>query len=215
MRPLSIYPRMGNSPSDSADLHGNAPDHAGAVLLLVDVINDLDFPQNEYLVSRCMPLARRIRELKDRCREAGIPVIYGNDNRGKWRSDLETVINQAQREGAPGRDFVRTLVPGPDDYVALKPKHSVFLGTPLDLLLESIGAHTIILAGLTTNACVLVSAGELYVRGFRLFVPRDCVEALTPDVQGPALKLMEESYKAVTNPATELDLRSLVDRPAE
>lgn len=206
---------MGNSPSDSADLHGNAPDHAGAVLLLVDVINDLDFPQNEYLVSRCMPLARRISELKDHCRKAGIPVIYANDNKGRWRSDVEKVVAEAQREGAPGRDFVRTLVPGPDDYVVLKPKHSVFLGTPLDLLLESIGAHTIILAGLTTNACVLVSAGELYVRGFRLFVPRDCVEALTPDVQGPALKLMEESYKAVTTASTELDLRGVLERPRE
>jgi nicotinamidase-related amidase len=206
---------MGNSPADSADLHGNAPDHAGAVLLLVDVINDLDFPNNEYLVSRSMPLARRIRELGERCREAGIPVIYANDNRGKWRSDVQIVLTEAQRDGVPGHDFVRNLLPGPDDYVVLKPKHSVFLGTPLDLLLESIGAHTVILAGLTTNACVLVSAGELFVRGFRLFVPRDCVEALTPDVQEPALKLMEESYKAVTSESTTLDLARLLQAPDE
>lgn len=206
---------MGNSRSDSADLHGNAPDHGGAVLLLVDVINDLDFPQNEYLVCRSMPLAQRMRELKDRCTAVNIPTIYVNDNKGKWRSDVYAVITQAQRDAVPGRDFVRTLLPGPDDYVVLKPKHSVFLGTPLDLLLETIGAHTIILAGLTTNACVLVSAGELYVRGFRLFVPRDCVEALTPDAQTPALKLMEESYKAVTNESTTLDLRRLLQAPDE
>jgi nicotinamidase-related amidase len=138
-----------------------------------------------------------------------------NDNKGTWRSDVQTVVREAQRDGVPGREFARALSPSPDDYVILKPKHSMFLGTPLDLVLESIGAHTVIMAGVTTNSCVLISAGELFVRGYRLVVPRDCVQALTPDAQGHSLRLMEESYKAETELSGDLDLKTLLQPPSD
>jgi nicotinamidase-related amidase len=55
-------------------------------LLLVDVINDMDFEGSESLVRCAEPMARRLHELKRRCRAAGIPTLYINDNFGKWRS---------------------------------------------------------------------------------------------------------------------------------
>jgi nicotinamidase-related amidase len=204
---------MSSSRHDSADLHGNVPDRCGAVLLLVDVINDLDFPQNEFLVKHSVPLARRIVDLKRRCRELGIPAVYVNDNRGKWRSSVEHVIANASREATPGREFARILTPDADDYVVLKPKHSIFLATPLDLVLEHLEAHTVILAGITTNSCVLVSAGEAYARGYRVVVPQDCVQALTPESQTHSLKLMEESFAADTQAAPGLDLARLTQPP--
>jgi isochorismate hydrolase len=120
---------MSHAQDGVADLHGNVPDRSGVVLLLVDVINDLDFPQNESLLREALPLARRILKLKQRCDAAGIPTVYVNDNRGKWRSDVREVLQQVQREGAPGREFAKMLEPAPDDYVVLKPKHSAFFAT--------------------------------------------------------------------------------------
>jgi nicotinamidase-related amidase len=73
--------------------------------------------------------------------------------------------------------------------------------------------HTVIIAGVTTNSCVAISAGDLFVRGYRLVVPRDCVAALTPELQQHALKLMEESYHACTEESTRLDIRALLDEP--
>jgi nicotinamidase-related amidase len=70
------------------DLQGNAPDRSRIVLLLVDVINDLDFPRNEKLVVESVKLGQRMAELKRRCRQAGIPAIYIHDNYGRWRSDF-------------------------------------------------------------------------------------------------------------------------------
>jgi len=204
---------MSHSPVDSPDLHGNVPDQAGAVLLLVDVINDLEFPQNEHLVGHSATLARNISALKQRCSQAGIPVVYVNDNRGKWRSDFHAVVQAATREGTLGRDFARTLTPADDDYVVLKPKHSAFLATPLDLILQSLGAHTVIIAGITTNSCVVLSAGDLFVRGYRLLVPCDCVAALTPELQEHSLKLMEESYHTQTGPLSELDFHEVLGTP--
>jgi nicotinamidase-related amidase len=70
------------------DLHGNAPDQSQVVLLLIDVINDLSFPNNEDLVPRSVALAKSIAKLKKRCKKLEIPVIYVNDNWRRWRSDI-------------------------------------------------------------------------------------------------------------------------------
>ncbi|HZQ69202.1 MAG TPA: isochorismatase family cysteine hydrolase [Terriglobales bacterium] len=201
-----------NSHRQNDDLHGNAPDQCSVVLLLVDVINDLDFPDNDNLVRESEPLAERILGLKQRCRAAGIPTLYVNDNRGRWRSDFCAVVRECSRPGAPGRTMVERLTPADQDYVVLKPKHSAFYATPLDILLEHIGVKTIILAGVTTNACVMITASDIYIRDLKLYVPQDCVAALTDDDQRDALELMHKNFGADIRPSGELDLPALVGR---
>jgi nicotinamidase-related amidase len=197
------------------DLHGNAPDRSPVALLLIDVINDLDFPRNENLVRNSVGLAKRIAALKGRCKKAGIPVIYVNDNKGKWRSEFSEAVKRCSRRSAPGHAMVKRLTPTPADYIVLKPKHSAFYATPLEILLESIGARTIIVAGLTTNACVMITASDCYIRDFELRVPRDCVAALTEAEQRNALTLMEKNFGAQTMPADQIDLKRLTKRRSE
>ena len=195
------------------DLHGNVPDSARTVLLLVDVLNDLDFPQNEFLLSQAPQLGKAIGSLKRKCASAGIPSIYVNDNRGKWRSDHQEVIRAVLRPDAPGREFVQELLPQADDYIVLKPKHSAFFATPLEVLLQSLGAKSLLITGVTANACVLISAGDAYVKGYKLFVPRDCVASLTASAHDEALHLMQESFNADTTPSSSLDLTALNPEP--
>jgi len=200
---------MANASNDNRDLHGNAPDQSSVVLLLIDVINDLDFPKNENLVRQSQQLAENIFALKERCRAAGIPTIYVNDNRGRWRSDFCAVVRECSRPGAPGKKMVERLAPNDRDYVVLKPKHSAFYATPLDTLLQYIGVKRVILAGVTTNACVMITASDIYVRDLKLFIPQDCVAALTEEDQRNALELMQRNFAADTRPSTELDLQNL------
>lgn len=191
----------------SSDLHGNVPDQSGIALLIVDVINDLEFPDNEHLVRHSVRLSDSILRLKRRCKSLGIPAIYVNDNRGRWRSDLQEVLRVAGRKDAPGREMVEKLKPALEDYVILKPRHSAFFATPLEMILQYLGAHTVILTGITTNACILISAGDVFLRGYRLFVPSDCVAALTQEAQEEALRIMSENYSADTRVSSELDLK--------
>src|SRR5438105_14885278 len=113
------------------DLHGNVPDQSQVVLLLIDVINDLSFPDNQDLGRRAVALAKSIAKLKKRCKKLGIPTIYVNDNRGRWRSDISAVLRHCLREQAPGRKMTKLLMPELDDYIVLKPKHSPFYASPL------------------------------------------------------------------------------------
>ena len=193
----------------SHDLHGQVPDTANVALLLIDVINGMEFPEGPMLMEHALPAAQRIAQLKRRCKRAQIPVIYANDNFGRWRSNFGELIAHYLEDSAPGRPIIELLRPDEDDYFVLKPKHSGFYSTTLDTLLNHLGATTLILTGFAGNICVIFTAHDAYMRDFRLFVPQDCVASNTPDENAYALAHMQQVLKANIAPAVELDLEAL------
>ena len=128
-------------PSKNIDLHGSAPDKHQIALLLIDVINDFDFPEADQLLSYARPRARNLLDLKRRAQKAGVPIIYVNDNFGRWKSDFRRTVDHCEQRGR-GRDVVRLLRPEESDYFVLKPKHSGFFSTTLETLLRYLQAQT-------------------------------------------------------------------------
>jgi nicotinamidase-related amidase len=201
-------------PAKNEDLHGNVPDKAEVVLLLIDVINDLEFESGAELLKYALPMAEKIAALKRRAKRAEIPAIYVNDNFGKWQSDFNKILKHCLDEDVRGRPIAELLKPDEDDYFVLKPKHSGFFSTTLDTLLEYLRAKTLILTGVAANICVLFTANDAYMRDFNLVIPRDCVASNTESENEHALKLMEQVLKADTTPSEELDLEELKRAPA-
>ena len=197
-------------PERNADLHGNAPDKSPAALILIDVINALDFEHGHQLLEQALPMARKLAELKRRAKEAGIPAVYSNDNFGRWQSDLNQVLDHVLHDGVPGQPLAEILRPDDDDYFVLKPKHSGFYSTQLDLLLEHLGARTLILTGIQANICVLFTANDAYMRDYTLVVPSDCVASTDPGDAEYALDQMRGVLKAQVTASEELDLDALV-----
>ena len=196
-------------PIKSKDLHGNVPDSAGAALLLIDVVNDFEFEGGEKLIELALPVGKQIANLKKLAKEAGIPAIYVNDNFGKWQSDLNKIVSHCLEDGVRGEPFVKLVLPDDDDYFVLKPKHSGFYCTSLELLLEHLGAHNLILAGIAGNNCVLFTANDAYMHDFKLFVPADCSVSIEPEDNDYALQQMQKVLKADIRDSTELDLAQL------
>jgi len=197
-------------PAKNEDLHGNAPDKSDVALLLIDVINDLEFEEGDQLLKHALPMARQIAKLKSRAKERGIPVIYVNDNFGRWRSDFNAQVEHCLKDGCRGRPIAELLRPDQDDYFVLKTKHSGFYSTTLDTLLEYLGVKTVILTGMAANICVLFTANDAYVRDFHLVVPSDCVASNSEAENKYALEHMEKILKADTRPAEELSLDQLI-----
>src|SRR3712207_3323212 len=102
-------------PEKNADLHGFVPDKSPVVLLLIDVINDAEFPEGEQLMKYAMPMARNIAALKKCARAANIPTIYVNDNFGRWQSDFSRVVEHCLQDNVRGRPMVELLCPEDDD----------------------------------------------------------------------------------------------------
>jgi nicotinamidase-related amidase len=200
-------------PAKNPTLHGNAPDKAAAALLLIDVINDLEFPEGDQLLRHALPMAKAIAALKQRAKQAGLPVVYVNDNFGRWQSNFNSQVEHCLTDGVRGRPVVELLKPDDDDYFVLKPKHSGFYSTALDVLLEYLEVESVILAGIAANICVLFTANDAYMRDFNLFVPRDCVASNTEDDNRLALEQMQKVLKADVRPSGELDLAAL-NRPS-
>lgn len=196
-------------PVRSKDLHGNVPDSSGAALILIDVVNDFEFNDGEQLFQLALPVGKKIAALKRGAKQLGIPTIYANDNFGRWQSDLNKIVSHCINDSVRGKPFVEQVLPDDDDYFVLKPKHSGFYCTALELLLAHLGAQNLILAGIAGNNCVLFTANDAYMRDFRLFVPADCSVSLTQEDNEAALNQMKEVLKADIRPSEELDLERL------
>jgi len=201
---------MNRAPAKNRDLHGSVPESSPVALLLVDVINAMDFDGAEPLVRQAVAMAPRLAALKKRARAAGIPAIYINDNFGRWQSDFRGVVNHVLHDGVPGAPVARRLRPARDDYFVLKPKHSAFFETTLDTLLAYLGTQTLILTGIAGNICILFSANDAYMRDYNLIVPADCCVSNTPEENAYALQQIERVLKADLTPSDTLNLRALM-----
>ena len=173
-------------------------------LLLLDVITDFDFEDGDRLLRNTLPMARRLGRLKSRAKTAGVPVVYVNDNFGKWQEDFKTMSEHFIRPDAKGHRVVQLLQPEQDDYYVLKPHRSAFYSTTLELLLRELDAKTLIVTGVTTDICVLFTANDAYMRGFELVIPRDCVAAVKPEHTKEAMGFIKRVLKADTRKSTEI-----------
>ncbi|MET0754222.1 MAG: cysteine hydrolase [Pyrinomonadaceae bacterium] len=191
------------------DLHGNAPDSSNVALLLIDVISDFEFEDGEKIFRYALPMARKIAELKERAKKHKIPCIYVNDNFGKWQSDFKKLLEHALDQSCRGAEIAELLKPDEDDYFVLKPKHSGFYSTTLDILLNYLQSQTLIIAGIATNICVLYTANDAYMRDFDLIIPSDCVAANEESENRDMLKYIEKYLKADVRPSAEIDFEQL------
>ena len=161
-------------------------------LLIVDVINDLEFPGGEKVLPWAEKMVGRLAAVMDRARAAGVPVIYANDNYGQWRSNVGDLFKHCTRKDARGRHVTRKLKPGPEDYFILKPKHSAFFATSLVPLLEFLKVKQLILAGMATNLCVFFTAHDAHMNEYKMTVLSDCCAAESDEDHNLALDQLQK-----------------------
>jgi nicotinamidase-related amidase len=144
-----------------------------AAVLALDLISDFDFPDGPGVRRALETRAPAIRRLLDAARAKSVPVIYANDNLGAWRSDAPALMARCTQARLPGAELVLSLVPEAADEIVLKPRHSAFYGTALEMLLGDHQVDTLIMAGISAESCVWMTACDAHTRGFSLIVPRD------------------------------------------
>jgi len=176
-------------------------------LLIIDVLNDMEFEEGKQLFKQALPMARKIAALKSRASAAQVPIIYVNDNFGHWRSDLKKQISHCLIDGVRGEPIARLLVPDHSDYFVLKPKSSAFFGTTLHTLLQYLEVRTLILTGLAADVCILFTAHDAHLRDYEIIVPSDCVASNTLPETRMALANMKKAAHAVICKSAAIDFK--------
>lgn len=177
----------------------------GDALLLIDTINDLEFPGGEKVLPWAEKLASRLHAFRGKARRAQMPVIYVNDNFGQWRSDFAEVFTHATRRSARGRQVSEKLKPGHSDYFILKPRHSAFFATSLVPLLDDLKIKRLILTGMATNLCVLFTAHDAHMHKYPVLVLSDCCAAESDFDHNLALSQLERFCNAGICLSTEFE----------
>jgi len=178
----------------------------GLALLVVDMVSSWDFPDAGALAPAALAIAPRIGAIERRCRSVGVPVVFVNDNRGRWRSEFRELVRASIAESTTGAAIAEQLQPGDDDYSVLKPKHSAFYATPLDLLLRHLRVKRLLITGVASDQCIVMSAAEAKMRDYEVVVPRDCIADQTPARTARALRHLADAHGIETTASARVRL---------
>ena len=97
-----------------------------SAMLIIDMLNNWDFPDAERLLPAAARIAPRIAALARRCRAAEVPVIYANDNDGRWRSNMSQIVAAAMAGQGQGAEIARLLEPQDSDSSCSSPSTPAF-----------------------------------------------------------------------------------------
>ena len=71
---------------------------AGATaLLIIDMINDLQFSDADAMRPKVLKAAEAILRLRNEADRAGVPTVYVNDNFGQWHSEKSRLVEHVRQ----------------------------------------------------------------------------------------------------------------------
>lgn len=115
------------------------------------------------------------------------------------REDQQPVVLQ----DTPGSWRVHELEVEPD--LALeKRRDDAFHGTDLAEKLREMGVTHVVLAGVSTEACVAMTGASAYANDFRVLVAKDAVASADRKAHDAALLWLDEQYRAPALTSTEM-----------
>lgn len=167
-------------------------------LIIIDIINKMDFQGANQLLDQTKPIVQPLLQLKYHAKKMGMSVIYINDNFGLWHEDVTNLIKVCKK--GIGKEIIEQFIPEKDDFFIIKPKHSGFYGTQLEILLKRLHISNLILTGIAGDLCVLFTAFDAYMREYNLWVPSNCIATETAESYRATLHIINHSMSINTSP---------------
>lgn len=181
-------------------------------LLIIDMINDLQFEEGMDMASAALRAAITITKLRAAATKAGVPVVYVNDNFGLWHGDVTAIVEHCLRPESNGQQIVRKLRPRKRDYFVVKPHFSGFYATNLAALLPRLGVSRLILTGIAADVCLLCTAADAHMRQYDLWVPADATAGISPERKDWVLDIVQHNMAAETAPTSGFSLQQWISR---
>ncbi|SHH84180.1 MULTISPECIES: isochorismatase family cysteine hydrolase [Virgibacillus] len=165
-------------------------------VLFVDIINDFHFDGGKALASNTKEILPHLISLREFAKTNALPIIYVNDHYGLWQADFRKIIDHCYNDAS--KDIIEALKPDDQDYFLIKPQHSAFFQTPLQSLLSELNKDSLIMAGIAGDICILFTAKDAYMYGYKMHIPENCMASEGKDNNAYALYLLHAVMKADT-----------------
>ncbi|WP_421725023.1 cysteine hydrolase family protein [Bauldia sp.] len=157
-------------------------------------------------VSRVGAIVPTVRRLLDGFRAAGLPIIHTMECHRPDLSDCPPAkrdrgdpalrigdagpMGRILIAGEPGTAILDELAPLPGEIVIEKPGKGAFHATDLDDRLDTMGAETLVFAGVTTEVCVQTTMREANDRGYHCLLAEDATESYFPHFKAATLEMI-------------------------
>lgn len=166
-------------------------------LILVDLQNDFLHPRGAlYMGDEARRIIEPIRRLVDKAVSRGVRLIYTQD----WHPPDSPEFNIWPRHAVMdtwGSEIIDELKPKPASFIVRKETYDAYYGTGLDTLLKLLEVRHLVITGVVSNICVLHTIGSSALRGYKPYVPIDCIAALNDFDQILTLRQVSFLYKGV------------------
>lgn len=155
---------------------------------------DISHMQRSILPTKALVAAARAKR---------IPVVWTRHGFRSMR-DAGPFIEQRPflkdgglRQGTWGYEVLAELGPEPGDWYIEKMRLSAFFQTNLELVLRSLGAETVLFAGVLTNQCVAATSKDASFRDLKPIVVPEATGTTLPHLHEPALEMMRVGWASV------------------
>lgn len=161
-------------------------------LLVIDMQKDFCYKNGTLYIPGAESIFEATKKVVKMAR-GKIPIIFTQD----WHREDDEEFKIWPKHcvmDTEGAEIIDELEATSKDYFIRKRRYSAFFGTDLDLLLRELKTEEIFICGVATNICVLHSAGDASIRGYKVFVIRDCTKALSDYDYEYALRHMKNVF---------------------
>lgn len=180
------------------DKKGFNLDVTRTALLVVDMLNDFFEEGGAMVLPGGKSLYPPVGKIIDVAHEKGMPVFWLN----QWLREDDSLFETRVLHcivNSWGAKIVDALPQYPEDIIIHKRRYSGFFQTSLDLFLRERDIKHVIVTGVVTNICVRSTVNDAFFLGYDVIVPRDCVEATSPEHQETHLYDIDTHYGTVTD----------------
>jgi nicotinamidase-related amidase len=159
-------------------------------LLVIDAINEFDHEDGDVLLASFRKRLPGLRDALAGARGGAVPVVYVNDQFGRWDGDAPGLVRRAL--AGKGGDVIAAAAPGVGEAMILKPRYSAFDRTPASLLLEQLEIERLLLVGGATEACIVQSGIDARELGYKVTIISGACATLDEELERIALRYAEE-----------------------
>jgi nicotinamidase/pyrazinamidase len=160
------------------------------VFLIIDMVKDNFVEERKLPIT---PFARKtidpINNLSAFFRKYGWPVIFSTDAFHTEDFIFKGKMHPHSLAGTEGAEVIDELKREQTDIWLPKPRFSAFFNTGLENKLRGMGVTMCVVAGISTNFCVLTTAMDAICHDFKAVLLEDCTAAASETIHKQTLDI--------------------------